>query len=114
MNLSSSAPPPSPARPVLPLILVGLGFVLQGASAVGYLMARNAQRIEQDQRDQHWEQVQHEAAQTFPHMLPGEEKPAPAPLPWVPQVLLLAAAGSASVAAGAVWWSRIMRARKAA
>lgn len=71
------------------------GILLLGAGIV-FLNARSAQLIEQERRDRHWANVTMQAAQTFPRMLPGEEKPAPAPLPNIAWMITLGVAGVAT------------------
>jgi len=105
MVASTSPSNPRRPQPTLPWALIVIGLLLQFASGVGFVVAQGARATEQQKRDNHWEEVQRQAASVFPHSLPGEERPEPAPLPYVPAILLLAAAGSASVALGGWRWS---------
>ncbi|MCY2965594.1 MAG: hypothetical protein NT069_18510, partial [Planctomycetota bacterium] len=81
---------------LLPAILLMTGGILFLGAGIVYLNARSAQTTEQERRDRHWLNVQRLAAKTFPRMLPGEEKPAPAPLPNIAWMIALGVAGVAT------------------
>ena len=79
------------------------------ATLVLYVVARFAQSAEQAKRDEHWREVQQAAAQSQPPVLPGEEKPADAPLPYRLAMVLLAAGGAACVVLGTKSWAESAR-----
>src|SRR5262245_15044543 len=73
--------------------VVGLLLLITGL--VQYVLARERQREEQAALDRHWSEVNRKAAQQFPRALPGEERPAPAPLRGMPWVVSRVGAGAA-------------------
>lgn len=86
--------------PTFSALLIVFGGLLLISSGILYAAARASQATEQEKRDQHWMKVMSEAAQSFPRMLPGEEKPAPAPLPNPGSILSLLTGGTIAIATG--------------
>lgn len=85
---------------------IGLVLFLWAGLAMGRALA--AQQAEQQRRDAHWQQVNAAAARANPRVLPGEEKPAPAPLPGRGLIALLAISATAAVGrAGWLWLDRL-------
>ena len=76
-------------------------FVLAGVQMVG---ATRRQEAEQQRRDAHWLEVNAAAARSNPKVLPGEEKPGPAPLEGWGWIALLATAATGCVGWGGVLW----------
>lgn len=88
------------ARTAALILIVGLLLVASGLAQ--YVLARERQRDEQAARDQHWANVQREAALRFPRALPGEEHPAPAPLTGMGWVVGLVGGGAVLSVVGLV------------
>jgi hypothetical protein len=85
---------------------IGLALFLWAGLAMGRALAE--QQAEQQRRDAHWQEVNAAAARANPRMLPGEEKPAPAPFPSRGWIALLAIAATAAVGrAGWLWLVRL-------
>ena len=80
--------------------MVFVGLLLLAAGFAQYAAARDRQRQEQEALDRRWNEVQRQAAQRFPRGLPGEERPAPAPLRGVPRAVGLVGAGATLGLAG--------------
>lgn len=90
------------------LAWLGIGVVLFVWAGLALTSATRAQLAEQQRRDTHWQQVNADAARSRPPMLPGEEKPAPAPLEGRWMIALLAIAATGAVArAGWLWLERL-------
>ncbi len=87
---------------------LGIGVVLFLWAGLALMSATRQQQAEQQRRDTHWQQVNAAAARSQPPMLPGEEKPAPAPLEGRGKIALLAIAATGAVAqAGWLWLKRL-------
>lgn len=87
-------------------LAIGLAMFLWASLAMGRSLAE--QQAEQQRRDAHWQEVNAAAARTNPPVLPGEEKPAPAPLPGRGWIALLAIAATVAVGrAGWLWLDRL-------
>ena len=87
-------------------LAIGLAMFLWAGLAMGRSLAE--QQAEQQRRDAHWQEVNAAAARKNPRVLPGEEKPAPAPLRGRGWIALLAIAATVAVGrAGWLWLDRL-------
>ena len=86
------------------LAWLAIGVVLFVWAGLALMTATRQQQAEQQRRDAHWAEVNAKAARSNPPMLPGEEKPAPAPLEGRWLIALLAIAATGAVGRGGWLW----------
>lgn len=91
------------------LVWVLAGVLLFVMAGVQMVAATRRQEAEQQRRDAHWQEVNVAAARSNPRVLPGEEKPAPAPLEGWGWIALLATVATGCVGWGGVLWLQRLR-----
>jgi hypothetical protein len=92
------------------LAWLAIGVVLFVWAGLALMTATRQQQAEQQRRDAHWAEVNAIALRSNPPMLPGEKKPAPAPLEGRWLIALLAIAATGAVGRGGWLWLERLRA----